>query len=126
MQLAGLVEAVSGFAAVRLVRHGDRLVEMRDRLLKGRSAERLVAGLAPPFDRKIVEAGLREMMGDRFGFGRHAFAQDLGGPGLYCLAPAFEQAVIGCVLDQRVLEAIVRVRRRALDKQQVGVGKPLQ
>jgi hypothetical protein len=38
VQLAGLVEAVSGFAAVRLVRHGDRLVEMRDRLLKGRSA----------------------------------------------------------------------------------------
>jgi hypothetical protein len=37
---------------------------MRDRLLKGRSAQRLVAGLAPPFDRKIVETSLGEMMGD--------------------------------------------------------------
>ena len=64
----------------RLVRHGDRLAEMGDRLLEGRAAQRLVAGLAPPFDRKIVEAGLREMMGDRFGFGRCAVAQDLGGP----------------------------------------------
>ena len=55
--------------ARRLVRHGDRLAEMGDRLLEGGAAEGLVAGLAPPFDRKIVEAGLREMMGDRLGLG---------------------------------------------------------
>ena len=30
------------------------------------------------------------------------------------------------VLDQRVFEAIISLRRSALDKQQVGFGKPLQ
>ena len=42
------------------------------------------------------------------------------------LAAALEQAVVGRVLDQRVLEAIVGLRWSALDKQQVGVGKPIQ
>ena len=53
----------------RPVRHRDRLAEMGDRLLEGRAAQGLVARLAPPFDREIVEAGLGEMMGDRFGLG---------------------------------------------------------
>ena len=55
--------------ASRLVRHGDRLAEMGDRLLERRAAQRLVARLAPPFDGEVVEAGLGEMMGDRFGLG---------------------------------------------------------
>ena len=42
------------------------------------------------------------------------------------LPAALEQAVVGRVLDQRVLEAIVGLRRRALDEQEVGVGKPIQ
>ena len=42
------------------------------------------------------------------------------------LAAALEQAVVGRVLDQRVLEAIIGLRRRALDEQEVGVGKPIQ
>ena len=46
---------------------------MGDRLLEGRAAERLVARLAPPFDREFVEAGLCEMMGDDFGRRRRAF-----------------------------------------------------
>ena len=37
--------------ARRPVRHRDRLAEMSDRLLERRAAQRLVAGLAPPFDR---------------------------------------------------------------------------
>ena len=45
--------------ARRLVRHRDRLAEMGDRLLEGRAAQGLVARLAPPFDREIVEPGLR-------------------------------------------------------------------
>ena len=110
----------------RPVRHGDRLAEMGDRLLEGGAAQGLVAGLAPPFDREIVEAGLREMMGDRFGFGRCAFAQDFGCAAMQRLAAALEQAVVGRVLDQRVLEAIVGLRRSALDEQKVGVGKPIQ
>ena len=35
----------------RPVRHLDRLAEMRDRFLERRAAERLIARLAPPFDR---------------------------------------------------------------------------
>ena len=42
------------------------------------------------------------------------------------LPAALEQAIVGGVLDQRVLEAIVGSRRRALDKQEVGFGEPLQ
>ena len=101
---------------------------MGDRLLEGRAAQRLVARLAPPFDGEIVEAGLGEMMRDRFGLGaaRSAVAQDFGGAAVQRLAAALEQAVVGRVLDQRVLEAIVGLRRRALDKQEVGVGKPIQ
>ena len=52
---------------------------------------------------------LREMMGDDFGLSRGALAdlaQDFGGAAVQRLAAALEQAVVGGVLDQRVLEAI--------------------
>ena len=98
---------------------------MGDRLLEGRAAQRLVARLAPPFDGEIVEAGLGEMMRDRFGLGVRV-AQRLGGAAMQRLAAALEQALVGRVLDQRVLEAIVRLRRRALDEQEVGLGEPLE
>ena len=52
-----------------LVRHLDRLAEMRDRLGECRAAQRLIARLAPPFDREIVDAGLGEMMREHFGLG---------------------------------------------------------
>ena len=42
------------------------------------------------------------------------------------LAAALEQAVVGRILDQRVLEAVVRLRSIALDEQNVGLGEPLQ
>ena len=99
---------------------------MGDRLLKRRAAQRLVAGLAPPLDRKIVEAGLREMMGDRLGFGRRAVAQDFGSLRMQRLTAALEQAVVGGVLDQSVLKAVGRLRSIALDEQNVGLGEPLQ
>ena len=69
------------------------------------------------------------MMGDRFGLGRacrQLVAQDFGGAAVQRLAAALEQAVVGRVLDQRVLEAIVGLGRRALDEQEVGVGEPIQ
>jgi hypothetical protein len=55
---------------------------VRDRLLEGGAAKGLVAGFTPPFDRKIVEAGLGEVMGDDFRLGRRALGlitQDFGG-----------------------------------------------
>ena len=113
----------------RLVGHLDRFAEMGDRLLEGRAVQGLVARLAPPFDGEIVEPSLCEMMRDRFWLGRRAFrvvAQKLSGPPVQRLPTALEKAVIGGVLDQRVLEPVIRLRRRTLNKQQVGVGKPIQ
>src|SRR5208337_4648302 len=89
----------------RLVRHRDRLAEMGDRLLEGRAAQRLVARLAPPFDGEIVETGLGEMMGDRFGLGVRV-AQRLGRAAVERLAAALEKALVGRILDQRVLETV--------------------
>ena len=94
---------------------------MRDRLGEGGAAQSLVAGLAPPFDRKLGLAGLREMMRERLGLRRGRGQQDFGRAAVQRLAAALQQAVVGGVLDQRVLEAIVRVRRDAFDEQQLGV-----
>ena len=102
---------------------------MGDRLLEGRAAQRLVARLAPPFDREVVEAGLGEMMGDDFRLGRGALgliAQDFRGAAVQRLAAALEQAVVGRVLDQRVLEAIVRLMARALGDEEVRAGEPVE
>ena len=78
----------------------------------------LVARLSPPFDREIVEAGFREMMGDGFGLGRARSldAQEFGRAAMQRLPAALEQALVGRVLDQRMLEAIVSLRWRAIDK----------
>ena len=77
---------------------------MGDRLLEGRAAQGLISGLAPPLDGEIVEAGLSEVMGDSLALGRRAVAQDFGGLRMERLTAALEQAVVGGVLDQRVLE----------------------
>ena len=71
---------------------------MGDRFLERRAAQRLVARLAPPFDREIVEAGFGEMMGDRLGLGV-CVPQRLGRAAVKRLAAALEQAVVGRVLD---------------------------
>ena len=102
---------------------------MGDRLLEGRAAKGLVARLAPPFDREVVEAGLGEMMGDELRLGRGALgliAQDFGGAAVQRLAATLEQAVVGRVLDQRVLEAIVRLMARALGDEEVRAGEPVE
>ena len=56
-----------------------------------------------------IEPGLREMMGDQAsGSDRARRVSAVRGAAVQRLAPALEQAVIGRVLDQRVLEAIGR------------------
>ena len=102
---------------------------MRDRLLEGRAAKSLVTGLAPPLDCKVVETGLGEMVGNDFRLSRGGLgliAQDFGSAAVQRLAAALEQAVVGSVLDQRVLEAIIGLGWRALDKQEVSVRKPFK
>src|SRR6516164_9427026 len=98
---------------------------MRDSFLEGRTTQRLIARLAPPFDREIVEARFGEMMGDRLRL-RAAFAQDFRGAAVQRLAAALEQAFISGVLDQRVLEAISRLRRGAFNEKEIDVGKALE
>ena len=82
-------------------------------LLVCRAAERLVAGLAPPFDRRLVEPGLGQMVGDEFRLGRRdsreLSVQDIGDLPVQDLAPALEQGFIGGVLDQGVLEGVARI-----------------
>ena len=77
------------------VRHLDRLAEMGDRLLKGGAAESLVAGLAPPFDRRIGEARLGKMMRQHLRLcGRlvgDAVPQSLRYAAMQNLAPAFQE-----------------------------------
>ena len=92
---------------------------MSDRFLEGRTAQCLIARLAPPFDREIIEAGLGEMSGDRLGLRRRALgvvAQEFGGAPVQRSAAALQKAFVGGVLDQRVLEAVVRPRPIALDE----------
>jgi hypothetical protein len=66
---------------------------MGDRLLEGRAAQRLIARLAPPLDREIVEPGLGEMVRDRLGLGGpvvRIVAQEFGGAPVQSLAAGLE------------------------------------
>ena len=65
------------------------------------------------------------MMGDRFGLGV-GVAQRVGGAAVQRLAAALEQALVGRVLDQRVLETVGGGRRGAVDEQEVGFREPIQ
>jgi hypothetical protein len=102
---------------------------MGNRLLEGRAAQGLIARLAPPFDREVVEAGLGEMVCDGFGLGRRAYGfvpEDFARSAVERLAAALEKTVVGRVLDERVLEAIGCLRAGALDEQEVGVDKAIE
>jgi hypothetical protein len=102
---------------------------MCDRLLEGGAAQSLVARLAPPLDREVVESCLGEMMGDDFRLGCGALgviAQDFRRTAVQGLAAALEQAVVGRVLDQRVLEVIARSRAGAICDEQVRAGEPVE
>jgi len=96
---------------------------MGGRLLERRAAERLVAGLTPPFDRRLVEPGLGQMMGDEFRLGRRdrgeLAAQGIGDLSVQDLPPAPEQGFVSRVLDQRVLEGVARIGRHARAEQQL-------
>jgi len=101
----------------------DGLAEVGGGLLERRAAERLVAGLAPPFDRRLVETGPGQMVGDEFRLGRgdrrELFAQDVGDLPVQELPPAPEQGFVGRVLDQRMLEGVARIGWRAGPEQQL-------
>jgi hypothetical protein len=67
---------------------------MGDRLLESRAAERLVAGLAPPFDRRVGETGLCKVISERFRLAPRCVgetvAQNLGDAAVQHLTPALK------------------------------------
>ena len=54
------------------------------------------------------------------GRGGEAVAQNLGDAPMQHLPPALEEIFVSRILNKRVLEAIVGVRREALDEQDIG------
>ena len=69
------------------------------------------------------------MMRDDFWLHRGALwniAQNFGRTAVQHLSATLEQAVVGRVLDQRVLEAIARPCRRALNEKDIGTDEPLK
>ena len=69
-------------------------------------------------------------MRQHFGLRRRALreliSQRFGGATMQCLTAALQQILVSRVLDQRVLEAIFRLRRQAFDQEDVGFGEPFQ
>ena len=69
------------------------------------------------------------MMRDHLGLRRRPLrlvAQDFSGAAMERLAAALQEAFVGRVLDQRVFEAIVRLRADALNEENVRLDKALQ
>src|SRR5262249_40925028 len=111
--------------SLRFFRHCDRLAEVGDRLFVGRAAQRVFARLAPPLDREIVERGLGKVTGDRL---RLFVSLDkrLRRAPVERLATASQQAVVCRVPNQRMLETVDRLRRDALDEEEVCVQETAQ
>src|SRR5215467_10259759 len=108
----------------------DGLAEMGDRLLKGGTSQRLVAGFAPPFDRGFDQPRLREVMREQLRLGRSGgdklIAQNLTRAAVQCLATALKQVLISRILNERMLKAVFGFRRETLDQEYVGLGQPFQ
>src|SRR6266446_9309492 len=83
------------------VGQADRLFQMCDRVVVGRSVQRPVTRLDPPFDGSFVESSLREMMGNdlglELGHRREPIAQGLGNAPVQDLSAALEEVLVGRV-----------------------------
>src|SRR5262249_47669946 len=88
-----------------------------------RAGPRLGA-LPPPWVGGVTRPRLRKVMRQHFRLGRsrvrEAVAQNLGDAPMQHLPPALEKIFVGRILNKRVLEAIVAVRREALDEENIG------
>src|SRR5215813_2701012 len=90
--------------SLHLVGHLNCLAEMGDRLLVRRAAQRVLARLAPPVDRHVVEPGLPAVMRHSLRLPR-GLDQRLRRASVQRLTAAPQKAVVSRVLNQRVLEA---------------------
>ena len=113
-----------------ILRQAERLAEIGYRLRIGGAAERPVTGLAPPVRCGLITAGLVEMVGDqlRLGLIRRArrIAQQFGNTHVQCLPSELGQGFIGRLAQERVREAVGRLRQRTTAKDQLGLFKPLE
>src|SRR5215472_3619794 len=79
-------------------------------LLEGGAAQGLFASLPPPFDRRLVETGLGQMMRDesRLGRGdrRELFAQDIGHLPVDPSEFAARGELVQCVSPRRIEQSI--------------------
>ena len=87
----------------------DRLFEMGNRLVIGRSIQRPVPRLEPPFDGRLAKSRLREMMSDELrlslGYCWKPISQGVGNAPMQHLPAALEQVLVGRVLHQGVFKA---------------------
>jgi hypothetical protein len=96
---------------------------MRDGFLVGRARDGLFAGLFPAVDGGLRQAGGFGVLGQDFGWRIVALLEDLEQPSMKCLASGLQQALIGRVADQRVLEQVVGLRSCAAAEDQLGLDK---
>ena len=109
------------------VEHVNAAAEMRGGFDIGRARDRPLAGAMPVCDCLLAEAGLREVMGEqlrlRLGTVGKAGFQLRGDVRMKLLPAAAQQAGIGDIAHQRVLEQVGGLRRRAALKHKTGVGQ---
>jgi hypothetical protein len=120
--------------ALRAFGHGGngtlRIGIMRDRFLHGEAAQVALAGVLPILDGFLVLAGAFELLRDHFGRRlddvRKPLLQDRGDRRVKLLAPRPQHGRIGGILNERVLERIGRVGRRAAQEDELCLGQPDQ
>ena len=108
----------------------QRIGIVRHRLLEREAAQIAVAGLLPIRDGFLILARALELLRDHFGRRlddvRKPLLQDHGDRRVKLLAPRPQHGRIGGVLNQRVLEGIGRIRRRAAQENELCLGQPDQ
>src|ERR671910_3638844 len=96
----------------------------------GRSLERLPPSIDGVLDRLARETGLGAVASYEFGLGldhlRELFAQHARNATVQLPAPAPQQGLVSNVTHERVLEAVSRLRQRALTKDQLGLDQPVE
>ena len=109
--------SVALVAARLQLQEPQRAAEVRDGLDVGVSGSRNQTRLAPRGERPRHVAGALQVMGKTLGLGTTTAADALfdrsGDPFVQQPPPVLRQTLIGGVLDQRVLELVADVRRRA-------------
>ena len=121
------MEPVQGPARLirQLIGDSNRFTEMCDCLGICRALQRLLARLAPPLQRYLAQSRFGEVVCHDFrlcfGDDWKLIAQDVANVLMEQMPAALEQTLVSRFLNQRMLEAIDRFRRRPAAQQQFGL-----